>query len=163
MEVDNNHELRVKFYTRSFMPEGAEDIQDQVLDRLNQLREQEVLDEFECEVWGKRVCTSRSADFGQDAIDTVGQFRAWAEANGASLLPFFDERTQHSKITGEEHSELVFPMMCMAVYRDDDLVGVYPHADGESVQTIPDFLASLTRRSENENGELPEKQGATLV
>ena len=163
MEANDTNELRVKLYTRSFMPDGAEGVQERVLARLNQLCERDILDDFECEVWGKRVCTSRSSDFGQDAIETVGQFRAWAEANGASLLPFFDERTQHSKITGEEHSEIIFPMMCMAVYRDDDLVGVYPHADGESVRTISDFLASLFEGSGNENSELPERPGATLA
>lgn len=163
MRTDENHELRVHFYTRSYMPNGAEDVQQQVLDHLADLEERGVLDDCECQVWGKRVCTSSQAPagFGQEAIETVGQFRTWAEANGVSLLPFFDERTQHSKITGETHSEIVFPMMCMAVYRDDDLVGVYPHADDDSVRTVPDFLASLA--DDAENVELPRRPGATLA
>lgn len=162
MEVDDNYELRVKFYTRSFMPNGAEDVQERVLDQLADLREHGILSEFECEVWGKRVCTSgRSKQFGQHAIDTVGQFRTWAEANDVSILPFFDERTSHSKITGETYSEIVFPMMCLAVYRDDDLVGVYPHADGDSVRTVPDFLASLAE--DTETRDEPRQPGATLA
>ena len=167
MESDDSDQLRVEFYVRSFMPEGAEDAQQRVLDRLDRLRERGVLDDFECQVWGKRVCTSDPGPFGGDAIETVGQFRAWAERNGASLLPFFDERTQRSKITGEEHSEIVFPVMCAALYRDGDLAGVYPHADDDSVVTIRDLLAALapddSGTDDTENREPSEKPGATLA
>lgn len=157
MEYDDSHQLRVELYTRSYMPEGAEDSQQQVLDRLDRLCERGVLDDWECRVWGKRVPTS--GEFGREAIETVGQFRTWAERNDASLLPFFDERTQRSKITGEERSEIVFPVMCAALYRDDTLAGVYPHADGDSIVTIRDFLASLAA----ENSELVEEPGTTLA
>jgi hypothetical protein len=159
MDTDDSHQLRVELYTRSYMPDGAEDTQQRVLDRLDRLRERGVLDDCTCHVWGKRVCTSGSEGFGRDAIETVGQFRAWAERNGVSLLPFFDERTHRSKITGEEYSEIVFPVMCAALYRDDDLAGVYPHADGDSVATIRDLLASLS----SESAESIEEPGATLA
>ena len=162
MGVDDSQELRVKFFTRSYTPGGAEDVQNRVLDRLETLCEQGVIKDCDRQVWGKRVCTSNAGTFGEDAIETVAQFRTWADRNDASLLPFFDERTCHSKITGEEHSEIVFPMMCMAVYRDDDLVGVYPHADGESVTTIQDCLASLSAEGSG-NADRPERTGATLV
>lgn len=159
MDSDDSDQLRVEFYTRSYMPEGAEDTQQRVLDRLDRLSERGVLDDWECHVWGKRVCTSGPGTFGHEAIETVGQFRAWAERNGVSILPFFDERTQHSQITGEEYSEIVFPVMCAALYRGDKLAGVYPHADDDSVVTIPDFLASLS----SESAERPEPPGATLA
>lgn len=159
MESDDSDQLRVEFYTRSYMPEGAEDTQQRVLDWLDRLCERGVLDDWEYHVWGKRVCTSGPGAFGHEAIETVGQFRAWAERNGVSLLPFFDERTQHSRITDEEYSEIVFPIMCAALYRGDKLAGVYPHADDDSVVTIRDFLASLS----SESAELSERPGATLA
>lgn len=162
MESDDSDQLRVKFYTRSFVPDGAEGAQQRVLDRFDRLRERGVLDDFECEVWGKRVCTSDQERFGRDAIETVGQFRAWAERNGASLLPFFDERTHRSKITGEEYSEIVFPVMCAALYRDGNLAGVYPHADDDSVMTIRDLLAALSAEDADEI-DPREKPDTTLA
>lgn len=161
MGSNDSKQLHVEFYTRSYMPDGAEDSQRRILERLNHLHERGILDSCECHIWGKRVPTSmdRPEWFDNDAIETVGQFRAWAEHNGVSLLPFFDERTQESKITGEEYSEIVFPIMCMAVYREGDLTGVYPHADDDSTVTIDDYLSKLVPN----NSETPEQPGTPLA
>lgn len=161
MDTDDD-QLRVEFFTRSYMPNGAEDSQQRILDRIDRLCERGILDDFERRVWGKRVCTSDPGAFGNEAIETVGQFRAWAERNDVSILPFFDERTNRSKITGEEHSEIVFPVMCAALYRDGDLAGVYPHAADDSVVTIRDLLASLSPEG-SENSGPSEKPGAPLA
>lgn len=163
---DDQRQLRVELYSRSYMPEGAESPQEEVLAWLDRLCERDVLDSCQLRVWGNRVPTdsARSGEHCREAIDTVGQFRAWAERNDVSLLPFFDERSHHSKITGEQHSEIIFPIMCLAVYRGDNLAGVYPHADDDSVVTIWDFLSSLVEDyPELSNPEPPERPGATLA
>lgn len=155
MQSDStDRELRVSFYARSFTPAGVADRQHAILERLQQLHEQGPIDACEHDVWGTCVdiAETRPGAFGNDAIETVARFREWADRNEVSLSPCFEERTHRSKITGEHSRELVFPVMCLAVYQDDELVGVYPHVDDEGVVTIDEFLESLASNDVLEPG-----------
>ena len=90
-------------------------------------------------------------DAGQDreVVDDFGRFREWADRRGVSVEPPFEVRTRSSIVEEDGVDVLVTPVLCLAVYRDERLVGVYPHSDGEETYTVERALERLRE------GELP--------
>jgi hypothetical protein len=83
--------------------------------------------------------------------EVVGQFEAfeaWGDRHGVSLQPAFERRTRCS-IADDEHSVLVTPLLCLAIYRNQELSAVFPHSvDGETY-TVRAAIETLL------SGELP--------
>lgn len=127
---DNDSNTEVELFVRSLTPDGAEEQQEKVINRLEELDDSDVIDEFRTYVWGKQICVPMSSD-GGDIKSTSGEsdmyreFIEWSEENGVTLAPFFQERESVSR----DSRVIVFPVMCLCVYEDGDLKNLYPHID----------------------------------
>ena len=93
----------------------------------------------------------RLDDAGQDreVVDDFGRFREWADRREVTVEPPFEVRTRSSIVEEDGVDVLVTPVLCLAVYRDERLVGVYPHSDGEETYTVERALERL------QDGRLP--------
>lgn len=137
-----------ELHLRGSVPPHAERQQERTADHL---REQVGEVELERRVWPKRV----PLDGETDAVERYREFEAWADRRGVSLSPFFRVRESYSSDTGERYDALVLPVLCLAAWRDDELVTVYPHVEDGTVRTVADALAAL------DEGRLDADAGAT--
>ncbi|WP_255190863.1 HTH domain-containing protein [Natronobeatus ordinarius] len=103
--------------------------------------------------WPKEVARTENSPY-QEVLEAFERFDRWADERGVSVQPPFRERTVTSTVTGESKDVLVTPMLCLAVYRNDELHAVFPHTDGEETVTASEAIATLR------TGELPTPLGA---
>lgn len=152
--------LRVRLFTQGFAPNGAERVPASIYDQLKRLETEGAIDDCEVEVWGRKLCRRIDGDrpaIADAALDTIGEFREWADRTGASLDRCFDEAKVHSELTGENRTEVRLPTVCMAVYDDDELVAVFPHATTDGEYTVDDGLETL------ESSELRSNRGPETI
>lgn len=152
-------ELRVRLFTQGFAPSGAEGVPASIFDRLKRLEAEGVIDECEAEVWGRKVCRRIQGErpaIGAPVLETVREFRDWADRTGASLDRCFEEHEVHSEMTGEDRTEIRLPTVCLAVRYEDDLVAVFPHAKDGDEYTVTDGLATLESSRTHANRQ-PER------
>ncbi len=92
----------------------------------------------------------------EEVTERFEEFEAWAEENEVSIRPPFRIRSSTSLAAAEPTRVLVTPILCLALYADRELIGVYPHshADSEETYTTTDAIATLR------TGELPVPLGA---
>jgi len=84
----------------------------------------------------------------REIVRQFEQFEAWGDRHGVSIRPAFERRTRCS-IADDEHSVLVTPLLCLVVYRNQELSAVFPHSvDGETY-TVKAAIETLL------SGELP--------
>lgn len=125
---------------------------DRQIETLNACESEGAIDDLLIRSWPKEVSRSESSPH-HEVIETFEQFRQWADGRGVSIEPPFRTRTSTSRVTGETRELLVTPLLCLEVYVDDELLGVFPHSDGEETYTTDDVIASLR------TGELPTPLG----
>lgn len=106
------------------------------------------IDDLLLRSWPKEVKLAGDSPY-QEALEAYDRFRTWADHQGVDVCPPFRERTTTSQVTGETNELLVTPLLCLELYADDELVGVFPHSDGDETITTEDAIASLRC------GELP--------
>jgi hypothetical protein len=99
--------------------------------------------------------TVRFDDEGDhETLARYERFRSWADRRGVSIRPPFETRTRSSIVEDDGVDVLVTPTLCLAVYREERLVGVFPHSvDGETY-TVEDAVVELR------DGDLPRPLGA---
>ncbi|WP_247000575.1 HTH domain-containing protein [Halosolutus gelatinilyticus] len=97
--------------------------------------------------WPKEVALDGTPH--QEVLETYERFAEWADRRGVRIEPPFRKRTTTSQVTGETTELLVTPLLCLELYADDELVGVFPHSLGEETYTTDDAIAKLR------TGELP--------
>lgn len=138
--------VRVVLRLRTLGPSGLNPPQTNVIDRLQTLIEGEdgPITERDIDIWGTSMGITQTA--GRDPADTretVAEFRRWADAHGYTLRPAFEWRSADSAEI--EDGQIITPLITLAVYNNDGecLQAVYPHADGEDVQTIHDGVEAL--------------------
>jgi hypothetical protein len=138
--------------------------QERVLKQLQRLSDAGTLESVSVRVWGTEVGFSTTAVEtveGESILDTVGEFRAWADHNGVSLEPFYEDRTRVSGLTGEERATLRLPVLALAEYDDGDLVSVTPHERECGVRTVEDRIAMLGQTTSDTTGvSVPTSTGA---
>jgi len=125
---------RIAVYLRSPVPAGTEQRQSYVLGRADSLRRQGLVDELSVSYW-HRLST------GIDPRETaeIEALERWAADNGCRLTPAFERRDRHSAFTGND-SVVTLPLVCVACWADDELVGVYPHTGPSGHCTAVDGL-----------------------
>lgn len=79
----------------------------------------------------------------QEVLERFERFEQWADAHDVSVEPPFRIRTASSLASDEPTRMLVTPILCLALYHADQLIGVYPHTDGEETYTTTDAIAKL--------------------
>jgi len=95
-------------------------------------------------------------DHPADARDIYNRLTKWARDEDVTLTPAFGTRTCYSRTDGNRDTNVVFPVMTLAVYEDDDLVAVYPHTDGDQYYTVFDGLDAVrTRKTDQEHHRTP--------
>lgn len=85
-----------------------------------------------------------------EVLEQYDRFVDWAERADVDIGPAFQRRETRSIATDRTVERLVTPAIALAFYDGDDIVGVFPHTDGETTHTVPEAIAALR------TGELPE-------
>lgn len=120
--------------------------QRRVVDRLNRLEEAGEIDRYRVQVWGPAAPVAGSLSeirFHRAATGTVGRFEEWADERDAETgLPFEHEEVV-CEFTDEHHQVVRLPVVCLAVYEGEELVGVYPHVEEGEQRQVEDLLAEL--------------------
>lgn len=135
--------IRLELWVRSHTPYGAYSRRRSALERLSHLKSEGDIESFTVNVWdeGAGMMTGEPLD-AFDSRRKLGEFAAWAAAHGCTL-PGFKERHLESTFTDETCTRFDPPILTLAVYDDDELLGVYPCADGENSHTVGTVLESL--------------------
>jgi hypothetical protein len=109
-----------------------------VIDRLSTLAANGDIGGFRVETWPDEVGISEHTEHTR-VIERYEAFRSWAEDNDRSITPPFEHRTV-SPLIGEGREVLTLPIMCLAVYENEQLRGVYPNAvDGRTI-SVTEYL-----------------------
>lgn len=85
-----------------------------------------------------------------EVLEQYDRFVDWAARADVDLGPAFQRRETSSVASDRTVERLVTPAIALAFYDGDDIVGVFPHTDGETTHTVPEAIAALR------TGELPE-------
>lgn len=139
-------ERTVDLYLRAEPQFGVERQKEAVLDRLRALEREEKIDDFGVYIWGREIRPTgplEGTDYHRLVLESLREFEDWLERNGASTDRVFQRRETNSEITDESYTVVSLPTMCLAVYDDDDLAGVYPYHDREGTHTVRECLDDL--------------------
>lgn len=112
-----------------------------VIDRFTDLDANGRISDFAIETWPEEVPMSQTGGHGE-VLDTVEQYEQWANDHGLSLRPPLETRTS-SLLVGGSTEVLRLPMLAVAAYDDDELVGVYPCTDDGTTWSVTDFIDAL--------------------
>ena len=137
-------ERHAELFVRSDVPRPAEARRTAVADSLRTLAAEGALGSVTVRSWEKRVPVAGPSErLERRRFD---EFAAWASDNDASLTPFFDTRECYSATTGDRETQLVLPVLCLAVYADDDLTRLAPVRTPNGAESVEDCLAALADR-----------------
>lgn len=148
-------ERRATLYTRGDLPEPATARCEAVVEELEALVGDGSLDAFDVVHWAKRVPVDADGSREHELVDA---FRAWAYQEGVSLAPCFETRECYGVRSGEIRTELVLPVLCLAVSENGDLIEVAPRETPAGVVTVAEAIAGLQQadaEAEAENGREP--------
>jgi hypothetical protein len=140
-------ELTADVYLRSLSPAaGVHDGQTARIERLSALSTAGRLGDVRVSVWGDRIClceTCAETGAGRAALDRVEEFERWADEVEPTVTLPFDRRTVRSSYTDSAQEVLVPPVVLLALYDRETLLGVFPHAaDGRQV-SVEDALVAI--------------------
>ncbi|SIR84323.1 HTH domain-containing protein [Natronorubrum thiooxidans] len=123
---------------------------DRQVETLRACESEGAIDDLLLRSWPKEIALTDTSPY-QEALESFERFEAWADEQGVSIRPPFKKRTSTSQLSGETRELLVMPLVCLEVYADDELVGVFPHTDEdlEETYTTDEVIASLR------TGEIP--------
>lgn len=100
------------------------------------------IDSLDIQCWPDEV--RLSGDGGaQDVITAYDEYLQWAGACDVELHPPFRVRRSNPMACEASEELLVTPVFLVAVYTKGDLVGVFPHRDGEVHRSAADAIAAL--------------------
>lgn len=140
-------ELTADVYLRSLSPPvGVHDGQVAQIDRLSALSAADSLGALRVSVWGERLCTCDTCagtGAGQAALDRVEQFERWAERADAPVTLPFERRVVRSGYTSSTQKVLIPPRVLLAVYDRTSLLGVFPHAAGDTQVSVRDAIGAI--------------------
>jgi hypothetical protein len=143
----------IELYVRSMLPDGANERQEAVIDRLERLDDDDEIEGFNVVVWGKQIAPESAAagtEEGTYILNRVAEFKQWALSNNVSLESFYQTTEVESEVTEEAYDAMVLPVMGLAEYRDGELAHVAPCTEGDIVHTIMDRLERLDGGQESE-------------
>lgn len=111
-----------------------------VIDRLSRLDSNGDVAAFDIQTWPGKVVLDEHTEHAT-VVERFEAFRSWADDRGVTVMPPFERRAVTS-LVGQKREVLTVPMMCLAVYEDGDLRGVYPCSDGDRTWRVTDALDS---------------------
>ncbi|MFD1564940.1 HTH domain-containing protein [Haloarchaeobius amylolyticus] len=131
---------------------------DEQIETLQACESEGAIDELLLRSWPQEVALTEESPY-QEVIDNYERFAQWADERGVSVRPPFRERSTTSQVTGKTRERLVTPLLCLEVYADDELIGVFPHTDERTEETYTTDEAIATLRT----GEVPEPLGSVTT
>lgn len=137
---------RVELYLCAEPQFGVEHQKQSVIDRLHALERDDKIDEFDISLWGREIRPTgplEGTDYHTSVLADLREFEEWAEQHDASAARPFKRRTLDSDIVDETYDVISLPTMCIAVYEDGQLRGVYPYGDAEGTHTVRKCLDDL--------------------
>lgn len=144
--------LELVVYLREAAGGAAAERQRAVVERARDLVGAGDVGDLTVRTWGRRALAPEAADGpaadapGADVLDTVREFQAAAAEHGLTLEPCFAERERRPSFFTEREQprrEVVLPVVCLAVRRGGDLVGLYPCVDDGECASVAEGLAAL--------------------
>jgi hypothetical protein len=125
------------------------------VERAQALEEGHLVDNVVVRSWPETV---RLDDDGphREVVEEFRRYEEWAEHRGVSVSPPFETRTRTSIVEEDGVEVLVTPVLCLALYRDERLVSVFPHSDADETYTVDRVLDRL------EADELPRPLSGRL-
>ena len=136
--------VRVEVWMRDAAP-PPDDPRATVLNRLREFRTEGIIDEVSVRTWGTFVAAldGEADDPESLAGERVAAFQRWAERNGHSLEPAFEQCERSSLVSEAGNDVIRLPLQCLAVYEDDRLAGVFPCSTPDGTNTVGDCLERL--------------------
>jgi hypothetical protein len=138
--IEHTDRPELTVYLRASTPSVARERQQEVVERAERLAETDRIEDVTVRRWDDRVVVSNGPDTTDaHALEAFESFKRHTEESGRSVEPFFQE---HERPDGRL---IVFPMICIAVHADDDLLEVFPCADDDrsAVYSVWDCLTAL--------------------
>lgn len=142
--TSGNSYTRAELYVRSLAPRGAHASQEAIVQRLLDMESEQSL-EFSLTVWGDQIATDTAVtrtEAGRTALDTVRRFESWAATNGYTVEPFFSDVHRESLVDAA-HDVIVPPHVCLALYDEGDVTGVFPCSDHGIHYTVEDAIEAM--------------------
>jgi hypothetical protein len=143
--MDDNHQTgtRIEAYMRAYTPVSQP--QNEVITRLDVLQQHGRVGEYDVTYVPKSVQRGSMTE----AERLYESFLEWADDAGLAVERPFEVQHYENPITGETVDKLVTPIVCIAVYDDDELEAVFPCEDGDAHVTVLEALDAM------EHGEDP--------
>ncbi|MDF9746715.1 HTH domain-containing protein [Natrinema salsiterrestre] len=129
---------------------------DEQIETLQACESEGAIDDLLIRSWPKEVALSEESPH-QEVLTNYETFAQWADERGVTVRPPFRERSTTSQVTGKTRDLLVTPLLCLELYADDELLGVFPHSDETTDETYTTDDAIATLRT----GELPTPLGSS--
>lgn len=151
--------VRAVLRLRTLGPSGLNPPQTKVINRLQTLTEDPngPLDDLDIGMWGPSMGLTQIEHLDPISTrDTVAEFIHWADAHGYTLQPAFEWHSADSAKTG--NSQIVTPLLTLAVYNGGRLQVVYPYVDGDDVYTIHDGVEALESMAGPREAEQPDDE-----
>ena len=133
------HTTTATLYVRTPAPMATEKRQETILGRLEALRRSGAIDEVTVTYWFRQA----RVDDADPVMPSVIALEEWASANDVELTPAFDRHDRANWYTGAADSVVSLPVICLAVFSDGEICGVYPHVGPSGHQSVVDGLDSL--------------------
>lgn len=125
---------------------GLEVRKEQAVEQLRSLSGRGAISDYDVLAWGEAIRPDgplEEASHCQRLREHVAELRKWIDDNDVSNCGF-DARRVVSRMTGESYRVVSLPALCLGIYKNGDLVDVYPRRDGGTFESIDDGLAALT-------------------
>lgn len=139
--------IKTEIYTR---PDEVR-IRKKVLDTI----ENYSLENIKINIWPKRIKLTDSRSWPE--IEKYREFRNWSEKNGFHLYPHFKRKLQKNKSTRDDHEEIIFPTISLAIYKNSKLQFVFPSTKKDIHYSVGDLINAL------KNEKTPEKLKNTII
>ena len=160
-QITESEEVSVEVFVRSLSPPlGVRGRQEALLRQLSELHSSGIVDSFDVDLWGNGVClcdVCASEAVAKSTHDKVDEFEAWAAEAETVRLPF-ERRTRESLLAQTTVEDLQVPAICLGVYSDSALRGVFPCSVSGQHIPVTDYLAALSDQTATEID--PEAQHA---
>lgn len=151
--------VRAVLRLRTMGPSGLNPPQTEIIDRLQTLSEDGPITDLDVDVWGASIGITQTDDRNPVHIrEMVAEFEEWASERECTLRPAFEWRSAEPGDEGKRRGRIVTPLITLAVYTGEELQAVYPHVDGDELDTVHDGVESLASMAETEDAEQPEDE-----
>lgn len=148
-QTDWEGATRADLFVRGDLPTPASRSRQTTISRLETLVANDVLEDISVTTWAKRVPLNAGSDLGAAERNWFNTFASWARDAGVHLAPFFGTRECYCSKTGDQQTQLVMPAICAALYDDDELISVIPHAHEAGTVSIEECLDRLEDEAED--------------